>query len=378
MIKETEINNHLLRGIIEANLDFSKEENSPFSLIKFEYKLDLDNINYFKDFISFVCTSTDFSPIIRHEDDTFLILLKKTKVHQAKALMNKLIYECGNRFKTNIRNIGITLSNPDDTYKILMDRVDKYFVMSKLSSSEKIFYGTVDFDYYDTMDPTKVLQNIFAKFSPIILNNLYKGIPIQSSAKVDGFSDGIIRIKINSDKIPFYENEKFTFIQHDMIPDIIKADILKIDEHRLVMVLGNLQFLRSSPVERSSIRISPNKELKATLIKEFDTLVEGVITSISENSISLQVSPEETKQLMNSDLYQKELNLKFSLPNSRGIFTDIEVKAYVFNIQNNQIILNISANSTEEVSIRDFISEQQNELLEALKTKLKTKGKIAF
>ncbi len=371
MTKDAEINNYLLRGIVEANLSFSKEKKDPFSLVKLEHKVDLTDAYSFKDFISFTHIYTDFSPILKQDKDTFLIFLKDTKIHQAKAVISKLSHECKHKFNIDIKNIGITISCPNDTYKTLMDRLDKYFVMSKLSSTKKVFYGTVDFDYYDTIDPQKVLKDIFNKYSQIVLNNLYRGIPIQSGVKVSGFSEGIIQVKINSDKIPFYEHEKFTFIQHDMIPDIIKANILKVDKNRFLMVLGNLQFLRSSPVERSSIRIQPNKNVHAILAKDHKKLAEGNIISISENSISLKIVSEKAKILMSSDLFQKELDIKFLLTNDKNFLSPIKVKAYIFNIINNQIILNISPNSNERKRIRDYISMQQNELLAALKLELK-------
>ncbi|MFK5881732.1 MAG: hypothetical protein QM482_05915 [Sulfurospirillum sp.] len=371
MTKDTEINNYLIKGIVEANLSFSKDMKNPFSLVKFEYKVDLTDAYSFKDFISFIHIYTDFSPILKQGKDSFLIFLKDTRVHQAKATINKLAYECNNKFNIDIKDIGITLSSPNDTYKTLMDRVDKYFVMSKLSSSKKIFYGTVDFDYYDTIDPLKVLQNIFNKSSHIILNNLYRCIPVQSGVRVSGFSDGIIQVKISTDKIPFYENEKFTFIQHDMIPDIIKASILKVDKNRFLMVLGNLQFLRSSPVERSSIRIKPNKNIHAILAKAHKKLAEGNIVSISENSISLKIVSEKAKVLTSSDLFQKELEIKFLLANDKKFLSPIKVKAYIFNIIDDEIILNISPDNSERNRIRDYISIQQNELLTALKLELK-------
>lgn len=371
MTKDTEINNYLARGIVEANLSFSKDKKSPFSLVKFEYKVDLSDAYSFKDFISFIHIYTDFSPILKQGKDSFLIFLKDTKIHQAKAIINKLFYKCNNKFRIDIEDIGITLSSPNDNYKTLIDRVDKYYVMSKLSSSKKVFYGTVDFDYYDTIDPLKVIKNIFNKSSHIILNNLYKGIPIQSGVRVSGFSEGIIQAKINADKIPFYEKEKFTFIQHDMIPDIIKADILKVDKNRFLIVLGNLQFLRSSPLERSNIRIHPNKNIHAILAKAHKKLAEGNIISISENSISLKIVSEKAKILMSSDLFQKELEIKFLLANDKNFLSPIKVKSYIFNIIDEQIILNISPNKNERTRIRDYISIQQNELLTALKLELK-------
>ncbi|MCF6172978.1 MAG: hypothetical protein L3J44_04255 [Campylobacteraceae bacterium] len=368
--KESKINNYLNRGIIEANLVFAKKQKSIFSIVKFGYEVDLDDTYTFKDLIAFIHKFTDFSPILHQDKNSFILFLKDIKIHQAKAIINKMNQKIYNIFDFEIKNIGITVNNTDDTYKKIIDRVDKYFVMSKLSSKKKVFYGTVDFDYYDTMQPLKVLKNIFSKNSNISINNIYKGIPITQKAKVNGFNDGIIQVNIKAEKIPFYKNEKFTFIQHDFIPDIIKADILKVDKTRYIMVLGNLQFLQSSPIERSSVRIEPKKKIHTLLTYGHKKLSEGFITNISEDSISFETPYNQIDNMSEKNLFHKELIIKFQLTNSKNILSTLKIKAYLFSIINNQIVVNISPNSTEKTRIREYVSAQQNKLLSALKLEL--------
>jgi hypothetical protein len=369
--KDTKITNYLNRGIVEANLDFAKKHNTIFSIVKFGYEIDFDDAYTFKDLIAFIHKHTDFSPILEEDNNSFIIFLKDAKIHQAKAIMNKINHKIYNIFNFELKNIGISVSNANDTYKKIMDRVDKYFVMSKLSSKKKMFYGTVDFDYYDTMQPLKVLKNIFNKDSKISINNIYKGIPISENVKVNGFNDGIIQVRIKAEKIPFYENERYTFIQHDLIPDIIKADILKIDKRKFIMVLGNLQFLQSSPVERSDIRIEPNNTIHTLLAYGHKKLIEGNITSISESSISFSVSDNAIGNLTGKNLFHKELLLKFQLVCDTKIITPLKLACYLFSIVNNQVIVNISPNSIQKTRIRDYIAMQQDRLLSALKLELK-------
>ncbi len=368
--KETKITDYLNRGIIEANLKFAKEQNSIFSIVKFDYEIDPDDAYTFRDLMGFIHKFTDFGPILKQDNDSFIVFLKDTKIYQAKAIINKMNHKIYNLFDFEIKNIGITVNSINDTYKKVVDRVDKYFVMSKLSSKKKVFYGTVDFDYYDTMQPLKVLKNIFNKNSNISINNIYKGIPITEKSRVNGFNDGIIQVNIKSEKIHFYQNEKFTFIQHDLIPDIIKADILKIDKHKFIMVLGNLQFLQSSPIERSSVRIEPTKKIHTLLVYGHKKLVEGFITSISEDSISFEIPTNQIDNMARKNLFHKELTIKFQLINKKKILSTLKLKAYIFSIVNNQIIVNLSPNTAEKTKIRDYISTQQNELLSTLKLEL--------
>ncbi len=370
MQKAVEINNYITRGTVEANIEYANKHKSYFSLVKFGYNVDLDDAYTFKDLIGFIHLFTDFSPILQHENDTFLIFFKDTKIHQAKALINKMDYQIKNRFSFELKNIGITVNHTEDNYKKLLDRVDKYYVMSKLSTKKRVFYGTVEFDYYDTMDSGKVLKRIFDKSSKITLHNLFKGIPINEKTKVLDFTDGIIQLKINSTKIPFYKNEKFTYIEHDLIPDIIKARILKIEEKNALMVLGNLEFLKSSPVERSDIRVEPNNKIIASLTNGPKKIIEGYITTISENSLSLYVPDSKLEILLRENLFGKEMEINFQIMNEKNFLTPIKTKTYLFSIVNNKVVLNIMPNSTTKAKIKNYISSRQNEILNLLKKEL--------
>jgi len=370
MNRELKINNYLNRGIIEANLNFAKENRSFFSLIKFGYQMDEDDAFTFKNLISFIHIYTDFSPILYLENDAFLLFLKDTKVYQAKAIINKLNHQIGNRFDFELKNIGITINSEEDRYKSLMDRVDKYFIMSKLSSSKKIFYGTVDFDYYDTMDVMKIFKNIFKKSNKISLNNIYKGIPLSEKASINGFSEGIMQVKIKPEKLPFYQKEKFTFIQHDSIPDIIKADILKVDTAQQLVILGNLELLDNSPVARSDIRVEPKKKIRTILTQGHKRLAEGLISSISESSISIESSASQISDILQQNIFHKELEVKFQLPDSKNCYLPIKIKSYIFSIVDNRIIITISPSALEKTRIREYIQRQQTELLMALKQEL--------
>ena len=253
--REFKINNFISRGIIESNIEFAQNHHAPLSIVKFGYNVDLEDGFFFKDLISFIHSYSDFNSILQQPNDTFIIFLRDCKIHEAKSIVTQMIQKIKYKFKKDIEHIGITLLDESDSYKTLLDRLDKYYVMSKLSTRKKTFYGTLDFDFYETQSDKKVLNNIFKKRNGIKLFNFYQGLPITEKVEILKFTQGLIQVKIDPIKFPFYENEKFTFIQHDLIPTVIKASIMKVEPNKSLMVLGNLDFLDSSPVERSGIRV---------------------------------------------------------------------------------------------------------------------------
>jgi hypothetical protein len=369
--KEGQITNYLNRGIIEANIEFSKAHFTSLSVVKFHYEVDLENGFFFKDLIAFIHSFSDFNSILQQPNDTFLIFLKDCKLHQAKSIITQLVKKIKFKFNTEITSIGITLVDESDDYHSLLDRLDKYYVMSKLSSKVKIFYGTKDFDFYESQNEKLLLKNIFTKLSNVKLFNFYQGLPITEGVKIASFQEGIIQINMDPIKLPFYQNEKFTFIQHDLIPAIIKASIIKIEPLRSLMVLGKLEFLDSSPVERTGIRVEPEREIYASLAKENKKILDGHIISLSEDSIVLNVKPDAISKLLEKPMWDTELILQFQIPTKKSFLTLIKTKAYIYSIVNDKIVLNILPNTLIKSKLRSYISIRQSDLIINLKQEIK-------
>ncbi|WP_458700037.1 hypothetical protein ACKGJI_09445 [Sulfurospirillum sp. 1307] len=369
--REFKINQFLTRGVIESNIEFAKTHKIPLSVVKFGYDVDLENGYFFKDLISFIHSYSDFNSILQQPNDTFLIFLRDCKIHEAKSIVSQMVKKIKFKFKVDIKHIGITLLDASDDFKSLLDRLDKYYVMSKLSKKQKIFYGTLDFDFYESQNDKKVLEKIFDKLRMVKLFNFYQGLPISEKVKIINFIEGVIQVRIEPSKMAFYENEKFTFIQHDLIPAVIKASIIKVDAKKSLMAFGKLEFLDSSPVERSGIRVEPERDIFASLSLDSKKVAEGHIVSISENSILIDLKQEVADELSKKQLWGVDLTLQFQLPTQKSFLTLIKTKANIYSIVNTKVVLHISPNSLIKSKLRNYISLRQGSLLLDLKKELK-------
>ena len=369
--REFKISSFISRGIIESNIEFSQNHNTPLCIVKFGYDVDMEDIFFFKDLIAFIHSYSDFNSILQQPNDTFIVFLRDCKIHEAKSIVTQMLNKIKYKFKVDIEHVGITLLDKSDTYKTILDRLDKYYVMSKLSSRKKTFYGTFDFDFYETQNDKKVLANIFKKSRTIKLFNFYQGLPITEKVEILKFNKGLIQLKVDHIKLLFYEGEKFTFIQHDLIPTVIKASIVKIDPIKSIMLLGDLEFLDSSPVERSGIRIEPERDIYTSLSLENKKLLDGNIASLSENSIVLHVKHESIKLLSEKPLWNTELTLQFHIPTKKSFLATIKTKAIIYSIINDKVVLNITPNRLIKSKLKNYISLRQKDILIGLKQELK-------
>lgn len=335
------INTYITKGIIEAHMEFAKTNDVPLCIAKFGFEVDLEDAFFFKNIISLVHESIGFNPILQHGTDTFLLVLKDSKIHYAKTMLQKMEHAIKQKFKTEIKNIGLTLFDASDTYKTLLDRLDRYYVMSKLSTRKKIFYGTLDFDFYETKNRNDLLSSILKKQNAVTLHNLYNGIPIKEEVIVAKFDEGIAQIKVNSAKIHFYTKENFTFIQHERIPNIMKARIIKVDPAKSLLVLNTIEFLDASPVERGDIRVQPERRINGTLLYNKIKLLDAVVANISESSVAFQAKIDDVEKLLHKDLLDKELVVEFQIPTDKSFLTKICTKATIFSVINEMVVLTI-------------------------------------
>lgn len=365
------INTYLNRGIIEANIAYAKIHQSSFSMVKFGFDVDLEDAFFFKDLIAFIHTELGFHTLLQQGVDTFVIILRDIKIHHAKKVLKKLEHNIKQTFKIEIKNIGITLFDATDSYKSLLDRLDKYYVMSRLSTRKKIFYGTLDFDFYETQNKNDVLASILRKEKTVTLHNLYNGIPIKEEATIAKFDEGIAQLKITTPKIFYYTKESFTFIQHDKIPSIIKAKIIKVDPSKSLVVLANLEFLDASPLDRSYIRVQPQKPINATLLLNKIKLLDGTLETISESSVVLHVKLTDIEKIIHKDLTERDFEIAFQIPTEKGFLTMISAKASIFSIINETIVINMQPNTFMKSKLKQYVALRQNALLVDLRQQLK-------
>lgn len=367
---------YMNKGIIESNIDYVIEHDGFVCLAKIELDIDLDDAYSFKNLMGYLHSKTDFGAILLDENNAVMLIFRDYKIHQAKAVLQKIQRSILHLFNVDIKVVGITLIDVDDDFKILLSRLEQYYVMSKISSNKKIFYGTKYFNFYEGDSNVAILQTLFNKINILKIHNLYKGVPLVDKVAIVAYNKGDLLLKINKSKIPFYRGEEFCFLEHDLIPNIIKATILRVNPTLNTLSLCDLEFLDNSPVERSGVRIEPDRNIYATLTYEKKDICKGYIINISENSVVLHVSNQHLKQLAMANVASGYLTLKCQIPTKKSFITTIKTKATIFRMDDNDIVVTIYPSPVAKTKLRSYISMKQTEVLMDLKVKIKEASKF--
>jgi len=367
MSKNESIYKYLNIAKIESEVSLSKEKDVPLTVVKFKYEVDLGNVFLFKEVFKKIYTFLNFPLLVYAESDSFLLFLKGYKLHKSivlfKKIQNKIFYE----HNVRINNVGISELDDKDSANDLLNRVHRYFVMSKRVTKSKIIYGTREFDFFDSEKREESLKVILSKFPNVQIYNLYKGIPVKEEGIVVGYDNDVICLQTTPNRIKYLQkNEKFLYIKHNDFPNIIKAEIFKYDVKRSIVCVKNIEFQDDSPVNRENIRVTPPKAVKAMVEYDGNIVANGEIKSISIDSISIEVNASKVELFKKNK--NKEFVVRFRLFAKNSMMADnIALKATFYNAMGNDIIFLTKPDAISKTKIAGYINTIKEDIVKNLR-----------
>ncbi len=367
MSRDDRINKYLNVAKIESEITLSKNNNYPLSLSKFKYEVDLDNAFFFKDVFKEIYRYLNFPLLLYNANDSFLLFFRNKKLHESIVLFKRMQKTILNKYNIKIDNVGISELHEKDSSQELLDRVNRYFVISKRIPENRLIYGTREFDFYNSEKREDNLKTILSQDSNIKIYTIYKGIPIKENAVVIKYEKQVICFQaFRKELMLLWKNESFIYVKHPNFPNVIKGEIAKIDYKRLLICIKDLEFQDNSIVDREHIRIAPPKSIRIMIEYQNSLIADGEIKSISVDSILVLIKKGNIKQLKN--LKDKEFVLKFRLFVKDSIAVDnISIKSTILNIVNNEIIFLIKPNNFIKVKISNYVIVCKEEILKNLK-----------
>ena len=363
------MNNHNLlemqyqiQATINSLLNKAKRNETPLSIAKLKLNFDPKKGDEFRSLLSFIYEFLDFTPFIGVGGGEYIFFLEDTKIHTAVITLKNMLISANITYKDYIMGIGVTTLEKGEKLEDCLKRVYALCDGSIKSSPVTVHYATSSFTYSDK-DAPNGLKSIFVKEPKVTIYGFYKEAPMMQDGQVIEYNESEFVIKLAKEYLTFLKRESFAYIENSLVPDIMKSDIIKIDLDKSLLYLGELKFLDDSPVHRKNIRVTPHRPIKATLSYKDEFVATSIISDLSKNSILLSTQLPKIEELLAKELRNKKFDLHFYIEEDDGSKQEIFIKAMIFKITGNQIILRTFLDSDTEAVIHDYIQKCQKILL---------------
>ncbi len=266
------------------------------------------------------------------------------------------------KYGININNVGVTNYDQEDDLNSFLGRVHKFLMQSKLSKNVDIYYGTRYFNYSHSGSFDN-LKSIFTQSPTLNVYGFYKEMPLLNKVEIIESKDNLIQVRSPQEYLSFMKKQEYVYLEHPMIPDILRADIFNIDYSSHMIEMTNMKFLDNSPVHRKNIRITPHKPLQAAMTYENELLIQGLVADISKNSILFTTQLHKIEEIQVKGLQTKVFTVKFQLDGMANTIQTLEMKAMIYKVFGNQVVLNIYPTLEVQNIILEYISMCQKLLL---------------
>ncbi|WP_456451508.1 hypothetical protein [Hydrogenimonas sp.] len=350
------------RGIVRAHIRFVKENGTSLAMLCFYFDPSAMSEEQLEESVMLLQEQTDFSPLLVCDDGTLMTFMKDMHLHRCVQVVKTIQDTMRRSIGVEIAYGALTIIDAADTYEGLMERMQRYLEQARRIGGGKICYGTAKYDFCTQGGEEEIFANFFADNKRVTLYNFYNGMPLSEEVEVQGYQQGILRIKTSLAKAAFLKNEPFTFIKHPLLPDTVKADIANAVPNRAEVVLTNLRFIDKSPVDRENIRVMPDETIEATIECPGGEEIDGVIHSLAVNSIAIRLDRIELAELCFSD-EEKHVVIAFDLPERERRKTHVRISAILRYKKEDQLIFSIYPNHFFKQKIESYIALQQTRLI---------------
>jgi len=132
------------------------------------------------------------------------------------------------------------------------------------------------------------LEYAYAGKKDIKLHNVHKGVPVSYPATIQGFGGQSIVLQVNKFQLVCLTLDKYTFIQSELLPSIVKASLEDLDFHKTQVTLHNFAYTVDTIGKRAFIRVQPQEPIQVVLNNNVRK-IQGRLVDISESGLGVVV-----------------------------------------------------------------------------------------
>ncbi len=346
-------------------------------------KRNFSKLEYFNFLKNFILQIDKFKncpeKIVEWSQDLFVIIYENLDFESMKSAMalmhhNLVKSQKKTKFTPIITTSFISIKGKElDGIIDFIDSVDK----KDLILEEPFKDGYYEFKYLnDTLDEEEqikhLLQSCINNSIPVKLLNIYKGLCVNTEAKVLKRSDDFFYLSCEKLQRYIISIDNETVIQSPTFPYDIRAMVKFIDIKKNQIVVDKFNFLKHSANSRQHTRVQPTVRIPIT-IKNSKFVRYGEMIDLSINAIAIK-----TKQEIDKSFIDTEVNLIFKLPNEKmeDGFSKIDVEAIIkmilpYDGDYYKIVTMIDESEGSNTEILRYVYQRQKELIIELKKAIK-------
>lgn len=225
-----------------------------------------------------------------------------------------------------------------------------------------------DKDY--TADAKSLLDNAFIDKQKFKILNIYKGLVVNTSAKIVKTTDEYIYISFEPLQGVILDFEKRTVLQSDNFAQDIYAEVKQINLGKKIAILENFKFLKTNANSREYARVTTSIKMPIQINMDGRS-AKGIILDISIKSIAIQVkhnSQVEMLEVKNASLVfnieDKSIDIGYRQLN---IPAKVTVVTGVDKTNHYKVVCDLDQDSHDLDVVLKFVYERQKELIVELK-----------
>ncbi len=138
-----------------------------------------------------------------------------------------------------------------------------------------------------------VFRYLQKKRKPLKLLNVYKGLPVVSEVQILYVGTRSIIIKPESSQFVCLYNDRQTFIQNDVFPRTVRANIEELDILSGEVALSGFYYTDSGIGERRHLRVAPNEPVRSILQRiDLQEAIIGQLADLSREGLAILIQSE--------------------------------------------------------------------------------------
>jgi hypothetical protein len=201
-------------------------------------------------------------------------------------------------------------------------------------------------------------------YQPVLLLNMFRGVPISREARITIISQGYIVLDVDPLQAVCIAIEKRTYIQSDFLAVTVRAFPVTIDVPKHSIVLHRFAIAERTFNERLSLRVQPKEPIKVTVYKK-DKPIPTSIADISSKGVGIYSFSTFTQEKIEFTR-NEPVEIAFILPHNK---LQVQLKGKVSNITRQQgtiftrIGVQTLPDSATEKALDSYIKNRQNEIM---------------